>query len=399
MVAGQLNNVSKIKNSVPLTLTAFASLGMVGLYHTILGAALPAIRSSLRLDLPQAGALGSSAWLGFAIAIFAGGALSDIMRIQRVLAVACFMIGLNALLFGRWTSVLSNCFFIGMVGAGTGIIVSSSSALVLELFPGKEGRAIHFHHSCYALGAIAGPVLMASLLAQAGDWRWMYQWSGLLMGAIGGFFAVLSPHDPAKKKIWDSRSVLLLFKEKTMVLMILIIFLSVGIQNGIYFWLVSFLKEIRSFPIVGAGLGLSFFSIGIGTGRLLSGWVVSRIGIPTVLSMLLLLLMASLFFLLRVTSGPWIWAICFMAGMGCSGLFPGLLGLGGLHFPHLSGTAIGILGTAAGVGSTLMPWSMSWISQSSTLKGGFMFAFFLSLLTLILLGFSYKRFRLIEKAT
>jgi len=399
MGAGQPNNMSKVKNPMALTLTAFSSLGMVGLYHTILGTALPAIRSSLQLDISQAGYLGSSAWLGFAVAIFAGGALSDVMRSQRVLMAACWMIGLNALLFGLWTTFLFNCLFIGMVGAGTGMIVSSSSALVLELFPGKEGRIINFHHSFYALGAIAGPILMANVLAQTGDWQWVYQGGGLFMLVIGGLFAVLSSHDPMKRKTWDSRSFLLLFREKTMILLILIIFLSVGSQNGIYFWLVSFLKEVRSFPIFWAGLGLSLFSIGMGIGRLLSGWIVSKIGITTVLFFLLLLLMGSLFFLLRITAGPWIWVSCFMAGVGCSGLFPGLLTLGGIHFPHLSGTAIGILGTAAGIGSTFMPWSMSWISQASTLKRGFSFVFFSVLLTFILLSFSFRRFRLMEKAT
>ena len=399
MGAGQPNKMSKTKNPVPLTLAAFSSLGMVGLYHTILGTALPAIRFSLQLEISQAGYLGSSAWLGFAIAIFAGGALSDIIRSQRVLMAACWMIGLSALLFGLWRTFLLNCLFIGMVGAGTGIIVSSSSALVLELFPGKEGRIINFHHSFYALGAIVGPLLMANVLAKNVDWQWVYQGGGLFMLFIGGFFAVLSPHDPVKRKPWDSRSFLLLFREKTMILLILIIFLSVGSQNGIYFWLVSFLKEVRSFPIFWAGLGLSLFSIGIGIGRLLSGWVVSKIGMTTVLSILLLFLMGSLFFLLTITTGPWIWMSCFMAGVGCSGLFPGLLTLGGIHFPHLSGTAIGILGTAAGIGSTFMPLSMSWVSQASTLKRGFLLVFFSALLTFILLNLSFKRFRLIEKAT
>ena len=391
--------MSKTKNLVPLTLAAFSSLGMVGLYHTILGTALPAIRFSLQLDISQAGHLGSSAWLGFAIAIFAGGALSDVMRSQRVLMAACWMIGLSALLFGLWMTFLFNCLFIGMVGAGTGIIVGSSSALVLELFPGKQGRIINFHHSFYALGAIAGPFLMAYVLRQNSDWRWVYQGGGLFMLFIGGFFAVLPLHDPVKRKTWDSRSFLLLFREKTMILLILIIFLSVGSQNGIYFWLVSFLKEVRSFPIFWAGLGLSLFSIGIGIGRLLSGWVVFKIGITTVLSLLLLLLMGSLFSLLRITTGPWIWVSCFMAGVGCSGLFPGLLTLGGIHFPHLSGTAIGILGMAAGIGSALMPWAMSWVSQASTLKSGFLFLLFSALFAFVLVSFSFKRFRLSEKAT
>lgn len=399
MGAGQPNNMSKARNPVLLTVAAFTSLGMVGFYHTILGTALPAIRSSLRLGISQAGYLGSSAWLGFAIAIFAGGTLSDVMRTQRVLMAACWMIGLSALLFGFWATFLPNCLLIGIVGAGTGMIVSSSSALVLELFPGNQGRIINFHHSFYALGAIAGPILMANVLALTGDWRWVYQGGGLFMLCIGGFFAILSHHDAAKRKTWDSRSFLLLFREKTMILLILIIFLSVGSQNGIYFWLVSFLKEVRFFTIFSAGLGLSLFAIGIGIGRVFSGWAVSKIGITIVLSFLLLLLMGSITFLLTITTELWIWVSCLMAGVGCSGLFPGLLTLGGIRFPHLSGTAIGILGTAAGIGSTFMPWFMSWVSQASTLKRGFLFVLFSAILTFVLLSFSFKRFRLIEKAS
>jgi fucose permease len=372
---------------------------MVGLYHTILGTALPAIRSSLQLDLSQAGYLGSSSWLGFTIAILAGGVLSDVMRSQRVLIVACWMIGLNALLFGNWTTFSLNCLFIGMIGAGTGIIVSSSTALVLELFPGKEGRIANFHHSCYALGAITGPMLMANILAQTGDWRRMYQGGGIFMLVMGGLFAAIPPHSLMKRKTRDSRSVLLLLKEKAMILLILIIFLSIGTQNGIYFWLVSFLKEVRSFPIFWAGIGLSLFSIGVGIGRLASGWAVSKIGMTTLLSILILLLMGSLLLLLNVTTGPWIGVSCFFAGMGCSGLFPSLLAIGGIQFPHLSGTAIGILGTAAGIGSTLMPWSMSYVSQASTLERGFLFIFFAALLTFILLSFSFARFRLLKKPT
>lgn len=82
----------------------------------------------------------------------------------------------------------------------------------------------------------------------------------------------------------------------------------------------------------------------------------------------------------------------------------GMIGLSDLFFgrweaPLPNGLLIGILGTAAGIGSTFMPWSMSWVSQTSTLKRGFLFVLFSALLTFILLSFSFKRFRLIGKAT
>ena len=87
-----------------LTVSAFLCLALVGLFHTILGAALPAIRNTLGITIAEAGLLGSSAWLGFTAAIFAGGALSDFFPRQRILMLACFMIGFSAVVFGVWHS-------------------------------------------------------------------------------------------------------------------------------------------------------------------------------------------------------------------------------------------------------------------------------------------------------
>ena len=162
-----------------LTVSAFLSLAVVGFFHTILGTALPAIRSSLDMTIAEAGLLGSSAWLGFTAAIFAGGALSDFFSRQRVLMLACFMMGLSAVFFGMCHFFGLNCFFIATLGAGTGMIVSSSSALVMDLFPGKIGPIMNVHHFFYAMGAITGPLSMGYVLKLEGDWQWVYRIGGI----------------------------------------------------------------------------------------------------------------------------------------------------------------------------------------------------------------------------
>jgi len=161
-----------------LTVSAFLCLALVGLFHTILGAALPAIRNTLGITIAEAGLLGSSAWLGFTAAIFAGGALSDFFPRQRILMLACFMIGFSAVVFGVWHSFGLNCFFIAALGAGTGMIVSSSSALVMDLFPGKIGLIMNVHHFFYAMGAITGPLSTGYVLKLGGDWQWVYRIGG-----------------------------------------------------------------------------------------------------------------------------------------------------------------------------------------------------------------------------
>jgi len=102
-----------------LTICAFLSLAMVGFFHTILGAALPAMRLTFGIDLATAGLLGFASWLGFTAAVFAGGTLSDFFPRQRVMILAAFMIGLSAILFGMRHHFALNCFLVGILGAGT----------------------------------------------------------------------------------------------------------------------------------------------------------------------------------------------------------------------------------------------------------------------------------------
>ncbi len=383
---------SKTEKTVPLTIAAFSSLGMVGIFHTILGTALPAIRASFEMDVAQAGLLGSASWLGFTSAVFAGGALSDVFERQRLLILACFAMGLSAILLGRWRPFPLNCLLLGTLGAGTGMIVSSSSALLMRLYPDGEGRIMHLHHFFYAMGAIAGPLIMGYVSDRGWRWQWVYGAGGIFMLALAGSFASMKRRDVEDRTSLKRGSLFQLLREKTLILLLLITLLGVGTQNGIYFWLVSFLIEVRSLPIFLAGFGLSLFSGGMAAGRLLSGCLVGRLGDAKVMMILLILLNIALFLLLHIDMNPWVLVICLMAGIACSGLFPGLLALGGKNFPQWSGTTVGILGTAAGLGSTLMPWVMSTTSQATSLKAGFLATLMAALVALGLVIVSYRRF-------
>src|SRR5512136_1998652 len=96
-----------------ITSGAFISMSFLGMSRTFLGTALPAIRSSLNLNLLQAGTLTALLQLGFAIAVFIGGPFSDVLRKSSILMLGCFLMGVNLILFG-----FSNWFWINLVAAG-----------------------------------------------------------------------------------------------------------------------------------------------------------------------------------------------------------------------------------------------------------------------------------------
>jgi MFS family permease len=380
-----------------LVAAAFSSLAMVGVFHTLLGAALPAIRVSFGIDLVRSGLLGSAAWLGFTTVVLAGGALSDFIGRRRILILACSIMGVCSVLLGMIRAYWINGVLFAIIGGGTGMIVSTSSALVMELFPRNEGMMMNVHHFFYALGAIVAPLAMGAVLAKGGRWESIYRAGGILMLVLGGAFLFMKMREEERPLRQDIGSLRWLLRERKLLLLILITLFGMGAQNGISYWLVSFLKEVRGFPIFLSGLGLSLFSIGMAAGRLLSGWLTSRQGNTKVLLALFITLHLALFFLLHVVLDFGILVICFILGMGCSGLFPGLLALGGLNFPRWAGTTMGLLGTAAGLGGTVMPWLMSIASGRDSLKAGFYTAQLAGLIAFGLLLVSVKRLSCSER--
>jgi MFS transporter, FHS family, L-fucose permease len=381
-------------------MAAFLSLAMVGYFHAILGAALPAIRSFLDIDTARAGLMGSFFWMGFAVAIFAGGALSDHLRRSRILLGACVMIGLAGMLAGRTASFGLNVFFLAVLGAGTGMIVSASSALITDLHPGRAGGMMNVHHFFYSVGAIGGSLAAGFVLKGGGAWQGVYRGGAgaalLLAAAYGG----LGPGQRSGGNGFDYGAFLSLFRERTLLTLLLMMLFAAGTQNGIAFWLVSFLKEARGFPIFQASVGLSLFSFGIAGGRLASGWFAGRQGSSRVLLFLLVLLnLALLLFGLLPGIRPGLtFFLCLAAGAGCSGLFPLALTLAGGRFPRLAGAAMGALGTAAGIGSILMPWLISQVAHHTSLGTGFLVNNLSALACLLVIALSFRHLRSSETA-
>ena len=375
-----------------ITLGAFISMSFLGMSRTFLGTALPAIRSSLDLNILQAGTLTAFLQLGFSIAVLIGGPISDIFRKQFILMLGCLLIGINLILFGFSEWFWINLFGITLIGIGGGLIESSSNPLLIQLFPGRESMVLNLHHFFFALGSLTGPLIMGAVLVRAIPWQWAYIGFGLFALSIFLFLLLQKSSESRKKTSFETKKIKSLLRENTFLLLFFVTFLNSGVQNGITFWMVTFLRDIKGLPISLASYSLFAFFACLALGRLFSSYLITRLHETTYLLGLFSLLLIGLFF---AVSSPGKWSIPFFAlcGLGHSGVFPSLLGMTGKIYSELPGTAMGILATGGGLGSVVIPWLMSLVSQMTSLASGFLSFEIFVILCILLMGIQAKNLK------
>lgn len=368
---------------------AFVSMSFLGMSRTFLGTAFPSIRSSLDLSILQAGTLTALLQLGFTTAVFIGGPISDIIKKSSILMLGCLLMGASLVLFGFsdwfWLSLMGITF----IGIGGGLIESSSNPLLIQLFPGRESMVLNLHHFFFAMGSLAGPLIMGAALAELIPWQWVYMGFGFFVLTIFLFILFQRTSAPPKRGGFDMRPIGRLMTEKTFLSLFFITFFNSGTQNGICFWMVTFLKETKGLPIALASVSLSLFFVCVAVGRLFSSGLITRFHETKYLVFLFSFLFVSLLFSILA---PGRWAILFFAlsGLAHSGIYPSLLAMTGKIYQETPGAAMGILTTGGGLGSIFLPWLMSFVSQLTNLKFGFLIFEVFVVFCLVLMGIQFR---------
>ena len=372
-----------------ITSGAFISLSFLGMSRTFLGTALPAIRSSLALTILQAGTLTALLQLGFSIAVFVGGPISDTFKKSSMLMFGCFVMGINLLLFGFSNLFWVSCIGIVLVGIGGGLIESSSNPLLIQLFPGRESIVMNLHHFFFAIGSLSGPLIMGMVLVKSIPWQWAYIGFGLFVLAVFLFLLSQRVSSPKGSRTFEMNVISRLMSEKTFLVLFFITFFIQGVQNGIGYWMVTFLEESKGIPIAIASASLFIFFTCLAVGRLASSYLITKFHEAVYLFCLFSLLFATL---LISVFAPGKWAIPFfgLCGLAHSGVFPCLLGMAGKLYSENPGTAMGLIATGGGLGAMFVPWLMSLISQMTTLQTGFLSFEIFVILSLTLISMNFK---------
>ncbi len=379
-----------IENRVYITAAAFASLAFNGMTYAFMGTSLPAIQSHLEIGIDLAGILMASFQTGVTVFSFIGGIMSDCYRRERILMGGCLVLCAGSMFLGVIPSYAVTLIVVWIMGAGMGCILSGSNTLLVSLYPIRKGMILNIHHVFFSIGSLIGPLIMGYLIISGNLWRQGFIGESIILLVLGVIFFFAGGSTPVScERTLLGSQVGNLFKDKHFLLILIVCALSVGTQVTVMLLGVSFLIQAKQAALPTAGAALSLFALFMVLGRLVCGRLTMSVRHSTIIITLLWLQMATL--ALAWQGDGWLAvAALALSGFTFSGIFPTALALTGALYPHVEGSALGILSTTSGMGGVVLCWLTGYVAELANMRIGFMVMMLACISALVLFQINYK---------
>jgi len=142
---------------------------------SIIGVALPAIKSALGYTQSGLQWIFNAYVIAFGGLLLLGGKLSDIFGARKIFALGFWILTAASLLAGVAWSEASLNIGRGLQGAGSALIAPAALTLVMSMFtdPKELGKALGFWGASAAAGGSAG-VFLGGVITEWISWRWVF---------------------------------------------------------------------------------------------------------------------------------------------------------------------------------------------------------------------------------
>ena len=337
---------------------------LVGVVHTLLGPILPMLAARWRLDDAEAGSLFIAQFTGAMI----GSALSSSM-IERLGSLRLMAFGYAAmaaavacLSVNSWRicllSVLSYGFAIGFT-------IPATNLLVAEINSERRAAALNILSFAWALGAVAGPPLIALF---ARDGRLLRPLIGLavLLSGIALLIARRSLTDSSsganqtkpnqKDPARFERSALRAWASPYALLTGGLIVVYVGTETAAAGWIASYAQRLGASTSGFGTMTPSFFWAGLLIGRAAAPAVLGGVREADLVLISLFVAGAGLVVILVGSSVMTVSSGAGLTGMGLAAVFPTTFAIFTRHFGRQASQLTGFFFVLAGLGGALIPW-------------------------------------------
>jgi len=361
-----------------LFLSLFALFALYGTSMTIIGATLPKILANFQWDYLAAGIVIGAGAVAYFVSAYLAGRLVKSWGAKSTILLSLTLIVAGLAFFATTPDPAINTLMSALIGLGQGGVEVGVNTVILRIDAGNTGRPINVLHGAFAVGAIVGPLAISLLLQVGADWTAVYRGMAAIFVLLAALMALTAlpsvPQAAAERDKTSER----LSANPAYWLSFFALFLYVGVELGISNWVAEYFVVAFVYPADASAMLVSLFWLGVLAGRFGIPALYNGSRPEAVLVALSTLATASiaLLMLLGYAAPSAITAdigrsSLFLAGLGCSIYYPGVMTLLGKCFPQAQSQAIGFAATGGGIGSFLFPFLMSSIAQDWGIRAGF----------------------------
>lgn len=267
------------KNHLLLIGISYLAFISLGLPDGLLGISWPFMSEKLRIPIDSLGVLLIIFMAGYLSASTVSGKILAIMPLGFLLAASCAVTGISLLLFAYsnyWFLVIIASFFLG---SGGGAIDASINIFAASKF---SVSVVNWLHAFYGIGATSGPFIVTWLLVQNQKWHYGYIAVGVVQLTLAFIFLLTVKYwkfSSENNQTQNLGSFAEAFRLPFLWITILIFFIYTGLEIGVGQWIFTVLTKSRGVNIERAGLLTSAYWGSLTVGRIIFGFVLTRIKI------------------------------------------------------------------------------------------------------------------------
>lgn len=342
---------------------SFYAFIAIALAESALGVVLPSIQNTYQLNPATVSLLFVSQMSGYIAAALGSSLLVSKFGLAKTLLLGAISLTSSLIIYAITSSWLVMVLTGTLLGLGIGLIDAGVNTYVAS--DQTNASITGFLHAFYGIGAVVGPALATTILSETGNWRTVYlvfvALTGLLVLAM--LWADISHDPPMSRLVRESstnalRQVQIALTSKTVILVAILSFVTVGLEASVNNWAYSVENISRGIPAVLAGYSISAYWAGMTLGRVGMGLAVRRLGAIPTLNISLALLLSSL--LIWWLFPFQLWSLLFI-GLGGGAIFPLTIWLMPQRVnSNLVPAAISFLTSAASLGASGIPTLLGW---------------------------------------
>jgi FHS family glucose/mannose:H+ symporter-like MFS transporter len=344
---------------------------ITGVVMTLLGPMLPMLQARWALSDTQAGYLFTAQ---FAASI--GGMLLSGVLVQRygyritlLLSLIVMAIGVASLARANWMfGLISVCIF----GAGFGINTPAANLRIARANPQKAASALNLLNSCWGVGAMACPLIVATAQRSHHTSEFLYgtaaalvllaAWIAEVRFTMEGNVASEKQSSASNRGLWDNGMLPIVAG---------LFFIYVGTENCIGGWVASYARRIDSSALW--AITPSFFWGALLVGRFLAPLALQRVRETHLATMGVALAAIGVVALLAARGVPLIMLGATIAGLGLSSVFPINVSLLSQWFGDRVALISGAIFSCGNLGGAVLPWVVGALSTHfGSLRTGFL---------------------------